>query len=319
MSRAGLPLREKADVPVIRKRAIAIFSLTLLSAGVGCAAARNEHRIDPNRVAPQAATIVVAPVLNLSGSPDFDPLRLTDIVASECVSFQGISVVPVNLTLAALQRRGQMWVRTPAEAIALADDLGADATVVVAVTEFSPYDPPTAGLIGQWYPASDSATSAVYTAGSSGTSHAQFSPTLQAQRVFNADDQLIVREMQEFAKLRDGNESPFGWRKYAASQELYLHYCAWSLIRSMLRVQDAGTDSREPIEANAMATPTGCLSLVKGQHQFVFRYAPGREADLLARLVMLADDPDSPFDWLDAAVLSYQLGQRMEQNLESVG
>ena len=57
------------------------------------------------------------------------------------------------------------------------------------------------------------------------------------------------------------------------------------------------------------------LSMVKGGHRFVFRYAEGREADLLSTFVALANDPDSEFDWFDAAVLSYQMGQQLSHLL----
>lgn len=56
-----------------------------------------------------------------------------------------------------------------------------------------------------------------------------------------------------------------------------------------------------------------CLSMVKGRHRFVFRYAEGCEAELLASLVALANDPDSEFDFFDAAVLSYQMGQQLSR------
>ncbi|MGD8451268.1 MAG: hypothetical protein PVJ57_05565 [Phycisphaerae bacterium] len=51
------------------------------------------------------------------------------------------------------------------------------------------------------------------------------------------------------------------------------------------------------------------LTLVKGRERFVFTYAEGREADLLAALVSLAEDPESGIDYYDAAALSFQLGQ----------
>ncbi len=61
-----------------------------------------------------------------------------------------------------------------------------------------------------------------------------------------------------------------------------------------------------------------CLSLVKGRHRFVFVFRKGRERDLLEAFVDLANDPDSPFDWLDAAVLSYQIGKRVRIELDPV-
>jgi len=61
-----------------------------------------------------------------------------------------------------------------------------------------------------------------------------------------------------------------------------------------------------------------CLSMVKGRHRFVFRYSEGGESELLSCFVALANDPDSEFDWFDAAVLSYQMGRRLEMDLEHV-
>ena len=58
------------------------------------------------------------------------------------------------------------------------------------------------------------------------------------------------------------------------------------------------------------------LSLVKGAHRYVFRYHPGREADVIAAFAAMAEDRDSDFDWFDAAVLSYQLGRRLETALD---
>lgn len=54
------------------------------------------------------------------------------------------------------------------------------------------------------------------------------------------------------------------------------------------------------------------LSLVKGPHRYVFRYQPGREADVISAFADMAGDNESEFDWFDAAVLSYQMGRRLE-------
>ncbi|TWT44749.1 hypothetical protein RAS1_11660 [Phycisphaerae bacterium RAS1] len=66
-------------------------------------------------------------------------------------------------------------------------------------------------------------------------------------------------------------------------------------------------------------TSRRCLTLEKDGHHFVFRYCDGREVDLLATFVAMAADPDSEFDWFDAAVLSYQIGQQASEELDPVG
>ena len=67
-----------------------------------------------------------------------------------------------------------------------------------------------------------------------------------------------------------------------------------------------------------MSPATRCLSMVKGEQRYVFRYAEGCESELLSSLVALANDPDTEFDWFDAAVLSYQMGQQLARELDPV-
>lgn len=58
------------------------------------------------------------------------------------------------------------------------------------------------------------------------------------------------------------------------------------------------------------------LSLVKGDDRYIFRYQSGAEPDVIDAFAALAADPGSEFDWFDAAVLSYQMGRRLESRLE---
>jgi hypothetical protein len=60
------------------------------------------------------------------------------------------------------------------------------------------------------------------------------------------------------------------------------------------------------------------LSLVKGADRYVFRYPTGQEAVVIDRFATLASDRTTEFDWFDAAVLSYQMGRRLEKELDQV-
>lgn len=60
------------------------------------------------------------------------------------------------------------------------------------------------------------------------------------------------------------------------------------------------------------------LSLVKGKHRYLFRYRPGNEADVIGAFAALASDGSTDFDWFDAAVLSYQMGRRLELELDEL-
>jgi hypothetical protein len=60
------------------------------------------------------------------------------------------------------------------------------------------------------------------------------------------------------------------------------------------------------------------LSLVKGEERFVFRYSAGQEPEVIDAFAEMAANPESCFDWFDAAVLSYQMGRRLETELDQI-
>lgn len=212
----------------------------VIAIGWGCAVAAGgcrasgssaTHLGEPGR----PVVLVVAPVINLSGSEHLDALRFTDLLASELVGFHGVSVIPVNLALGALAQRGSARVTTAAEARALAQELGADATIVAAVSEYDPYDPPTIGLTMQWYAAQAASGDGREAGGEpDGQAGPGEAPELQVQRVFDGASADVLEEVRDYARRRDGDESPYGWRKVLKSQEEFIRFCSWSMIRSML-------------------------------------------------------------------------------------
>jgi hypothetical protein len=60
------------------------------------------------------------------------------------------------------------------------------------------------------------------------------------------------------------------------------------------------------------------LSLVKGTERYVFRYPVGQESSVIDQFAALAADHRTDFDWFDAAVLSYQMGRRLEKELDQI-
>ncbi|MCG3126789.1 MAG: hypothetical protein CHACPFDD_01644 [Phycisphaerae bacterium] len=187
--------------------------------------------------------VVVAPVVNLTGGTDLDPLQVTDIIASEFVARGNISVVPVNLTLAALARRGVTQVESAAEAIELARELGADATVVAAVTEYRTYEPFIVGMVLQWYEPRELAPAERFDpVGASRAAcpveHASdagdaLEPRFQIQRTFNAAEGWVLEDVRRHAAARPGADGPYGWRVHLKSQDLFVRYCSRSLIETI--------------------------------------------------------------------------------------
>jgi hypothetical protein len=220
-------------------------------AAIGCSTF--DRRPGP-QTAPQTITVAVAPVLNLSGSRDWDVLKVTDLLASELQQFPGVTVIPVNRSLAALAEHGKSAVDTPDTALWLSEELRADATVVAAITEYNPYDPPILGLVLQLYTTTRAGGASGLDAVAASREATDFAPAgdtglagdrpLQIQRVFNASDTRVLDEMEDYGKRREGRESPHDWQVHAKSQELFVRFSLWSAIRSMLWARaQCGTDA----------------------------------------------------------------------------
>jgi hypothetical protein len=222
---------------------IALGSIMGVLLLAGCSQQRGPAGVEPRAEPPEV--VVVAPVLNLSNSTYWDPLKVTDILASEFQSFPGIVVIPVNRTLAALALRGKSAVETPQDALDLARELQADATVVTAITEYNPYHPPRVGLVMQWYappqrrqapapfdPVAASRQAAGLAPAASAT--AAPAPVLQIQQVYDAAEDAVLADARAFGARRSGHDSPYGAGIYVKSQELFVRYCCWASIRSML-------------------------------------------------------------------------------------
>ena len=60
------------------------------------------------------------------------------------------------------------------------------------------------------------------------------------------------------------------------------------------------------------------LTLIKKGHYYLFRYQPGDETAVIQSLIQKAEDPKSPLDWFDAAVLSHQMGHRMAAEMQQL-
>jgi hypothetical protein len=224
----------------------------------GCSWQRGPAGVEPR--AEPVQVVVVAPVLNLSNSTDWDPLKVTDILASEFQSFPDIVVIPVNRTLAALALCGKSCVETPQDALDLARELHADATVVTAITEYDPYEPPRVGLVMQWYapphrqgpgafdPVVASRQAADVVPASSGPGQTG-ALVLQIQQVYNAAEDAVLADARAFGARRSGHDSPYGAGIYVKSQELFVRYCCWTSIRTMVAQLDSSQTVVEEAEA----------------------------------------------------------------------
>jgi hypothetical protein len=189
---------------------------------------------------PGGNVIAVAPALNFSGSSAFDPVVVGDVMASELATLPGVGVIGVNRVMAVLAEHDLARVQSPQHAVEICERLGADAIVVFAITEYDPYTP-VVGITAQLYTRhrrpTISGNSPGQEPGATATAPADdslFRPIAECQRVFNATHERVQNAVREYADKRNEGESPYGWRKYVASQQLFLRFCCHAVARELL-------------------------------------------------------------------------------------
>lgn len=201
-----------------------------------------------------ATTLAIAPALNLSGSRDFDVLVVSDTLYEELQVVPGINVIPLNKTIAAMQKLGIRNIDDPKAAQKIAAALGADGLLIPAVTAYDPYNPPKMGLILQLYtPAGSSLNSPSHPisevpvllanpdkptfASTELPSTSDKQPVAQVSGVFNATNQSVLRELRLFAAGRTQYDSALMDQKFLMDSDSYMRFVCHAMIRRLMELE----------------------------------------------------------------------------------
>ncbi|MEI8198184.1 MAG: hypothetical protein WCI73_20010 [Phycisphaerae bacterium] len=231
---------------------------------------------------PTVRTLAVAPALNLSPSRDFDPLTVSDSMFAELQQVKGFSVLPVNKTLAVMQRLGMQRVDSGKSAQQLVDALGVDGLIVPVITAYDPYRPPMVGMMLQLYgtsgartavqgsvhptenepqarqitgaPLSDTPPAPTLTAavveGAGGAggggewAGATGEPVAKVAAVFNASNQTVLAELRDFARGRTNYESALQEDRFLADIDSYTRFVCHAMVRRLLELQQVAPSGR---------------------------------------------------------------------------
>lgn len=213
-----------------------------------CGCGLTENKAQPRPVEfplsspyPAVHTLAVAPTINLSGSRDFDPLVVSDTLFGEMQQVPGLNVLPLNKTLLAMQRLGIRSIDDPKVAQRLASMLNADGLVVPAVTAYDPYNPPNVGMILQMYTPASARPTAIAVRPNSSTSAEDYNgqPVSQVNGVFNATNQSVLRELQNYAAGRTEYDSALREKKYLVNADLYMRFVCHAMVRRLMEVESA--------------------------------------------------------------------------------
>lgn len=139
-------------------RLLAAATLGLIAcAGSGCSLVPSVHLDAQIRNPfPQLHRVAVLPFANLSSDPSVNQLEVAEAYQIELQSVPGFEVMPVGVAVRQLEALGSRDYTQASDFQQLARDLGVDAVVVGAVTDFTEYYPPRMGIATNWYAANPS-------------------------------------------------------------------------------------------------------------------------------------------------------------------
>jgi len=200
---------------------------------------------------PGPRTLAVAPFSNQSGSEFLDVMAVTDEFYAELQSVEGLTVAPVNRVLAGLEQLGLVNVRSPAEALALVELLEIDGMIVGSVTQYDAYPPPRVGMAVQLYLREQAG-------GREGVGGEAVNPGEMARaarpfelapgrpirprnavvRIYDADQEEVVKRIKEYARSREGKGRPYRWETYTTSRN-YLRFVSHEIIGELLAQERA--------------------------------------------------------------------------------
>lgn len=187
----------------------------------------------------------VAPLRNESGASIADENLLTDRVIGAVEEAQGVRCLPLSRTLAAMDALKMQSVRTPGEARALAQAMGAEAIIVGSITSYDPYTP-TLGLSLGLFPRSgapgattglnpkDLARATTEGPASNPAFPLDRPVALIAER-WDAKNHQVLADVKAFAEGRMKQPSAFGWRRYLASMDLFSEFASYRAVDSLFQ------------------------------------------------------------------------------------
>ncbi len=248
LARSALAPSRRAQLTLAGLGLIGLFSSTL----AGCASKGSELIAPATLVAPYNTARgdvlwAVVPLQNESGTTEAAKSNISDKVVAACEEIQGVRCVPLNRTLEAMRALKLTSVRSAAEVRALGQAMGVDGIVVGAITAYDPYTP-TLGLSlalfsrgGAMNPAQTPTLNprSLQMSPSEGNVAASNAfregPVATASENLDAKNNQVLMDLKQYAKGRLDGPSALGWRRYAASMELYSEFAASHLVGRLVQ------------------------------------------------------------------------------------
>ena len=191
---------------------------------------------------PQPRSLAVLPLMNQSPSSELDTLRATDALVEELMRVENLVVYPTNQPLKVLIARGHTHPTSLAEAAEVARSLGADGVVIGSINDYEPYPPQKISMTLQLYwlhadmgyegddPVRLSRSASLrLNRGGGGDGHGS-----QVQGLYDASSDQTVARVRVFAQQRNGQDSPYGWRRFLVDSEGFMHFACREMVLELM-------------------------------------------------------------------------------------
>lgn len=186
----------------------------------------------------------VVPLRNESGTTDADNAAMSDKLVMAAEDVRGVRCLPLNRTIEAMRALKMGPPSTPADLRVLAQTMGVDGLVVGSITAYDPYTP-VVGLAVALYardngkPATALDTRALSSspteAGLANRSRFAERPVAVFSEVLDAKNNQVLMDLKSYAAGRHDETSALGWKRFAASIDLYTEFAASRAVDGLIQ------------------------------------------------------------------------------------
>lgn len=186
----------------------------------------------------------VAPVINLSGKRQVDPILQADLLYQQLQAVQGLTVIPVDRTIQAMAALQIAEISSIEEALALCEALGVDGLIVTTITQYDPYNPPKIGAAMQLFRTGRAeaiavdvnaiARAAADTAAPVSSSPLATGPMVQVVGMYDAANGSVRQAVLDYARGRNDPTGPLGEKEYFVSADRYAGFVYRQLLEQLL-------------------------------------------------------------------------------------
>lgn len=194
---------------------------------------------------PSAVVWAVVPVANESGTSAVNELALTDRIIQAIREVRGLSALSTNRVINGLDALELDTVRTPGEALILAELLGVDAVVIPTLTGWDPYDPPRIGLDVDVYARSgtmgtpdDPMSPFELTRATSDQAPDEWDPRRPVAAIsieLDGSNGAVRSAVRAYADGRADPVSAAGWRGYLRSMERFESFASFQTVQALMQ------------------------------------------------------------------------------------